>query len=343
MLRRLAARRGRALRIQRDGTLYASDGYEILRSHDWGARWTLDARVPASILRRVAGTMRPAARLLRHYIGALGLLPDGTRVAVARDGIYRAAPGEAVMEVAFPVTRGSRPLNLLVTPEVVLFGEYGVNRSREEIHLYVSVDGARRFEVAYTFPAGAIRHVHNVLFDRHLDAYWVLTGDYGDEPGIGLLDKDLTRIEWIDRGHQEARAVGAIVEEDALLFGTDSDRVQNRIKRIDKRSGAVTALRDVDGSSLFACRFGSVRAISTCVEPNVHGAPPASKLYLSADGDRWVEAAAYPKDRLPSIFQFGSVVLPGCDFDGPRGMLSGQAIVGLDDRLVVFELDSAAL
>ncbi|MSQ13187.1 MAG: hypothetical protein EXR47_03405 [Dehalococcoidia bacterium] len=56
---------------------------------------------------------------------------------------------------------------------------------------------------------------------------------------------------------QAARTAQVIVEPDSLLYGTNSDVERNAIVRLDKRTGALTRLRDVEGSSLFATSFGS--------------------------------------------------------------------------------------
>lgn len=333
----IARCRGRALYLGKDGAVYVGRGYRIYRSDDWGKSWALDSQVPAPAWRAGAALVRPGARLLRHYVAGLAVLSDGTRIAVARDGLYRARRGEVRMTRAFAVTRGSRPLNVTADrDDRVLFGEYGDNAARHEIHLYVSRDRAERFDVGYTFPRGAIRHVHNVLYDRFLDKYWVLVGDYGAEPGIGLLDRDLSHLEWVLQGSQSARAVAAVVEEDCLLFGTDTELELNRILRLDKGSGRTSALADIEGTSLHATRFGAVRAISTCVEPSRINRSSEARLYVSTDTERWSAAAAYPKDPLPfRLFQFGTLVLPHSEHAGSRGLFSGQAVSGLDGQALL--------
>jgi hypothetical protein len=327
---------GRALSVASDGTVRIARGYTILRSHDWGLSWELDCRVPGPPAVRLTAVSRLARRLLRHYIAGLQCLPDGTRVAIARDGLYRAGPGETEMTQVFRVTRGSRPLNLSQDEHGrLLFGEYGSGLERTEVLVYASDDGGRQFHVVHQFPLGDIRHVHNVVCDAD-GGYWVLVGDFGPHPGIGYLSHDFSTFDWLARGSQMVRAVGAIVEPDALLYGTDSDREQNYIVRLEKRSGRLDKLRAVEGSSLFAARFGGVATLSTCVEPNPTSTSRHASLYGSTDLDSWNCLASFDKDIFhPVLFQFGTIVLPVSDGQHPNVLLSGQALNGIDDRIAV--------
>ena len=328
---------GRALYVDVDGALYASRRYRVVRSTDGGASWQPDGYIPDAGWQGFAARSRLGARLLRRQIVAFAVLADGTRIAVGREGVYRANPGEPRFELSFRVERGSRPLNVTVDArERVLFGEYG-ELGGEEVRIYVSSDGGRTFEVGFTFPRGDIRHVHNVIADD--DRYWVLCGDYGSHPGIGALSKDLRTLEWLHRGGQTARAVGALVSAEALTFGTDSDRERNFIVRLEKRSGRLTRLLEVEGSSLFATSFGRLQLISTCVEPNPQCSSRMASLYGSLDGERWERLRSYRKDAWhPTLFQFGTLVLPTSRCPMPRGAFSGQAVRGLDERVSTLTL-----
>ena len=336
---------GRALYVGKQGELYISRKYSIYRSEDWGASWQLDCFVPSPVWESAVARARLGARLLRHYVAAFQILADGSRIAVARDGLYRAEGGETRMRRVFRVTRGSRPLNFAADGPRVLFGEYGDNFHSTEVLIYVSQDYGRTFEVGFHFPKGDIRHVHNILVDPDRDGYWVLAGDFGREPGIGLLSKDLQSLEWLNRGNQRLRIVSALVEPDSLVCGTDSDFERNFIVRIDKKDGRIDDLVELEGSSLYAARFGPVRVISTCVEPNPACPSRECSLYASHNGVDWKRFAVHERDGYhPFFFQFGTIVLPYACNSEPRGIFSGQAISGLDDKVsfVDFSLREAS-
>jgi hypothetical protein len=327
------------LYIGRDGRCYVARRYDIYASDDWGTTWRLDCRVPARGWKAwAAKTSSLAKRLLRYYLAAFQVLDDGTRVAVARDGLYRAGPGEIDMTRVFSITRGSRPLNLTADGARLLFGEYGDGFGSSEVFLYVSEDRGRTWEVCYRFPPGNIRHVHNIAVDPWDGHYWVLVGDYDSQPGIGALSKDLRTIDWLIRGVLNSRAVGVIVRPDCLLYGTDSDQNRNYIMRLEKQSGRLACIQEVEGSSLYAAKFGPVHAISTCVEPNPACPSQECALYISRNGDAWQRVQPHRKDRHhPELFQFGTLALPYSYYDQPRGMFSGQAVVGAHNRVRLLE------
>jgi hypothetical protein len=335
---------GRALFIAADGACYIARKYDILASNDWGTTWRLDCRVPPSGWKPWVAAVRPFARLLRYNIQAFQVLEDGTRLAVARDGIYRAGPGEIEMTRVFAYTRGSRPINLCADGPRVLFGEYGDGFGDSEIFLYVSEDFGRSWQIAYRFPPRNIRHVHNVIFDARENHYWVLVGDFDSQPGIGALSKDLTHIDWLSRGNLELRAVGAIVTPECLYYGMDSDRERNFIIRLEKRTGKMTKLLEVEGSSLYAATFGQVHVISTCVEPNPACPAQECALYVSRDGDRWQRMLPHRKDSFnPWLFQFGCLVLPYSYCSQSRGMFSGQAVVGAHNKATLLDFSGSGI
>ena len=331
---------GRALFSASNGDLYIGRGCQIYRSRDLGQSWERDCYVPSFGWKHHCSRIRVLARLLRWYIAALHVLPDGSRLAVARDGIYRAEPGEQRMTRVFEIKRGSRPLNISVDGSRVLFGEYGSGLESTEVLIYVSEDSGRTYHEGFRFPQGDIRHVHHVMVDPFDGHYWVLVGDFGRQTGIGALSRDLKHLEWIGRGTQRHRAVSAIIDPDSLTYGTDSDRDHNFIVRLDKKSGRIEELIEVEGSSLYATRFGSLRLISTAVEPNPYCRSQECSLYGSENGADWERFVTHRKDRLsPVYFQFGALVLPYTQNSSLSGfMYSGQAIRDLDGRVALVDI-----
>ena len=329
---------GRALFSAANGDQYIGRGCQIYRSQDQGLTWQRDCFVPSFGWKRQCSRSGILARLLRWYIAALQVLPDGSRLAVARDGIYRAAAGEQAMTRVFAIQRGSRPLNFSVDGSRVLFGEDGSGLEESEVLIYVSEDYGKSFHEGFRFPKGDIRHVHNVMVDPYEGHYWVLVGDFGRQTGVGVLSRDLKHLEWLGRGTQRYRAVSALIEPDCLVYGTDSDRDHNFIVRLDKQSGRIEELKEVEGSSLYSARFGNLRVISTAVEPNPFCRSRECSLYGSRDGGPWQRLVTHRKDFLsPVYFQFGALVLPYTQESSQLELMySGQAVNGLDGRVALF-------
>ncbi len=341
-------RTGRAVHLQSDGTLYVAHNYTIYTSGDDGKTWSRLTAMPRTTIRRAAEVSRLACRLLRQEVRAFLQLSDGTYVAANREGVYYCRPGDGEMTPSRIDDHGPSirpPMCMTAGPgNRVIWGEYWGNRDRRPVRLYVSEDCGRSFDVAHVFEAGSIKHVHNLLYDRKLNLYWVLVGDHGDEPGIGRLSADLKNCEWLVKGKQEYRAVCAFDFGDSLIYGTDTEMAPNAVIRLNKESGRIERLAETAGSCIYACRFGGLYALTTTVEPSPVNAARHAALWLSRDGERWLEAFRAPKDHWNArYFQFGSLVLPAGT--GPREviLLSGQALQGLDEKTIVARLTDDAM
>jgi hypothetical protein len=332
---------GRALYISEAGSLYVSTGYSIYRSDDNGRSWLLDCCVPSKGWKPLGARFSLGSRLLRFNIQALQVLPDGSRVAIARDGIYRAERGAVEMRRTWGVTRGSRPINLSVDGNRVLFGEYGgAEMDLAQVRIYCSEDCGKNFEPVYEFPLGDVHHIHNVVVDRYANHYWVLAGDHGRTSGIGILSKDYRHLDWVARGSQMVRAVSILVRPDCLIYGSDSELEQNYVVKLDKRTGRCDRVLSIDGSSLYAADFGKMGLISTCVEPSQINTGRHSSLYSSEDGANWTRQLSLRKDCWhDALFQFGLIVLPYVQSQNPEyGMFSGQALSHNHDKISLFKL-----
>ena len=300
------------------------------------------ASLPRDPLRHTAELSRLACRLLRHEVRALAELHDGTLVAANRRGVFAGPPGAGELPAArleggaIPVLP---PLCLGTGPDAVLFGEYGSPRGRP-MRIFASRDGGRRFEVVHTFAAGDVLHVHNVVFDEGLDHYWVLTGDFDDQPGIGRLSRDLARFDWFVRGAQRFRAVDVFDLGDRLVYATDTQLEANSLVSLDKKTARAERLQSFEGSCIYACRFGEWYAITTTVEPSPVNPSRDATLWVSRDLERWECILRAPKDRWHAdYFQFGSLVLPRGRSNRSVVAVSGQAVRGLDGALAIGRVD----
>ncbi|MHC4234954.1 MAG: beta propeller repeat protein [Planctomycetota bacterium] len=334
---------GRAVLVQEDGTLYISRHYRIYRSSDDGQTWTAVAAIPRSALRRAIEASRLACRLLRHEVRALLVLENGMMVASSREGVFYAPSSDGEMRpssVGGGSCRWRPPIRLCAGPgNGVLWGEYWRNSERGAVRLFASNDAGRSFDVAYVFEPGMIRHVHNVLYDRPLDVYWVLAGDYGDEPGIGCLSADLKDFDWLVKGAQQYRAVCVFDRGDHLLYGTDTETERNFVMCVDKATGRVERLTQLEGSCIHACRFGGWYTLTTSVEPSSVNTTQEADIWVSRDGEEWRRVFSSTKDGWDGkYFQYGSLVMPGGASGREILLLSGQALKGMDGKVVVATL-----
>jgi len=231
------------------------------------------------------------------------------------------------------VLRGTRPLHITAVPGAnTYWGEYFDNRERAEVHIYASADGGQSWHVAHTFPAGAIRHVHNIVYDRFGDCLWILTGDEGAECKVLRADRDLRNLEVVLSGNQQTRAVAAIPTRDALYLSTDTPSEKNHVVRLD-RMGRIETVAELASSSIFGCQTAGALFFSTMVEPSSFNSTREVHLASTADGNNWQVVARWQKDALPMhYFQYGNAILP--DGENPTNYLAATTIAVKRDDLV---------
>src|SRR5438128_11979299 len=209
----------------RDDVLYAARGYNLLRAAMTARpiEWQQAARYHPAWWRNLSASSRLTFRLFRDGFHALAVLSSGHLIAAVPGAIVVRSPGIGNFRVSHKVLRGTRPLHIAVTPDDHIFwGEYFDNSHRDEVHIYASNDKGATWEIAYTFPCGAIRHVHNIVYDEWQDCLWVLTGDNGAECQILRASCDFKHVYAVASGKQQARAVALVPTREALYFSSDT-------------------------------------------------------------------------------------------------------------------------
>ena len=296
-----------------DDILYASHAYTLLRAKISvpSIEWEIVGYFRPTWWRNLTITSRLTSRLFRDGFHALAVLPSGHFVAAVPGAIISLAPGETEFRVSHDIARGTRPLHITATPDKRLFwGEYFDNPQRDEVHIYASEDRGMTWDVAYTFPKGAIRHVHNIVYDEWDNCLWILTGDNGAECRILRASRDLRHVEIVLSGNQQARAVAAVPTKDGLYFSSDTPVETNHVYRLD-RQGILTKLAKLTSSSIYGCHVGDSIFFSTMAEPSTVNSETSVCLFGSPDGQQWQPVLEWKKDLWPmSLFQYGSVFLP---------------------------------
>ncbi len=330
----------RALAWQ-DDVLFASHAYTLLCANMGEAvpQWQPVGFFRPAWWRNLTVSGRLGCRLFRDGFHALAVFPSGHVIGAVAGAIVALAPGETEFRVSYHIERGTRPLHLTATPDgKVFWGEYFDNREREQVHIYTSPDYGLTWDVAYTFPKGAIRHVHNIVYDEWEHCLWILTGDEGRECRLLRASPDFSRVDVVVSGNQQARSVAFVPTREALYFASDTPLEQNHIYRLG-RNGSLIAAAVIGSSSLCGCRVGSSILFSTMAEPSRVNCSRAVKLYRSHDGDRWQELLHWTKDIWPMrLFQYGNAFLP--DGKNTTGLLavSTVAVAGADLQTTLWRI-----
>lgn len=298
--------------------LYASRGYRLVRCRPAAAlangmpiQWEEVARFSPVWWRTITSTTRLSYRLMRDGFHALAVLPSRELIAALPGAIATLRPGEKQFRVTHSLSRGTRPLNIAVSPDGRAFwGEYFDNPQREAVHIYGSDDRGSTWKVVYSFKKNSIRHVHNIVYDRWENCFWVLTGDIGPECRILRASLDWSRVGPVISGNQQARAVAAVPREDGLYFASDTPLEQNYSYKLD-RQGNLTQLSKIHASVLCGCALGDSVLFTTMVEPSPVNLDRSVAVYGSANGAAWQRLHSWKKDGWSDkFFQYGNAFLP---------------------------------
>jgi hypothetical protein len=332
-LRRIATHRGIRVLAWAGNCLYACRGYDVVSLRAGAAQWESVARFHPVWWRSLTSRNAVSYRLVRDGVHALAVLNDQTMVGTVPGALVTRAPGSGKFRVTHQIRRGTRPLHIASIPSgSVYWGEYFDNRDRAEVHIYASTDRGSTWNVAYTFPAGSIRHVHNLVYDRWGDCLWILTGDEGAECKVLRASCDLRSVEVIMAGNQQARSVALIPMKDAVYFSTDTPSEKNHVYRLD-RAGNLAQVGDLPSSSIYGCRVGAAMFFSTMIEPSAVNQSRKVHLAGSVNGKDWQTLARWKKDALSMrYFQYGNAFLP--DGDNSTNYLAATTIAVETDDLV---------
>jgi hypothetical protein len=276
--------------------LYASRGLKVLASRDGGKSYEPFATCPGLRGERWMSQWRLLSRLGRLGVHAFRPLPDGGAIAVLRQRIVWCAAGSRRFREVLRIERGSRPLDFCVTSAGrAYFGEYFNNPDRQPVHVYGSEDG-EHWSVMYTFPAGSIRHVHNIVEDLYRDGLWVLTGDSDGESGLWFTDDNFQTLDCVVGGTQRARAVALIPLEDGLIVPTDTPYEQNYVQYCTPDQGQLTRVAPLPNSAFHAIKQGDLLFVSTVAEPSSCNDSTSAAVFVSEDGLQWNRLASFERD-----------------------------------------------
>jgi len=349
-LRKFAAWPGIRVLAWRGDLLYGCRGYEVVcldtgRQTGRIPEWKVVARFRPSWLRDLTSHSALSSRLMRDGFHCLAFLDgptsDPIMVGAVAGAIVTRVPASDEFHVSHQIQRGKRPLHITAVPSGrIYWGEYFDNRERKEVHIYASTDRGRTWQIAYTFPAGSIRHVHNIVYDRLGDCLWVLTGDEGAECKVLCADCDLRSLEVVLAGDQQARAVAAIPVQNGLYLATDTPFEKNHIYRLD-RKGEIEEMAGLASSSIYGCQVGAAMFFSTMVEPSRVNTSREVNIVGTNDGANWQVLVRWKKDSFPMrYFQYGNALLP--DGENSTAYLAATTIAVKSDDLAttLWEVES---
>lgn len=228
---------------------------------------------PVSSKEYIVGWNKYAIRLMRIGIRAAIAL-DSERVLLSQGNIiYEMDLNRSVLSKGWFCGSGIRPLQFSEIKGIdgfkdgIYFGGYVHNHEKAPVNIYRR-KGMDEWEIVYTFPHGAINHVHNVVADPYRQCLWVFTGDFDDAAAIWKVTDNFNKVERIRCGNQKWRGSVVFVLPEGLLYATDTPRSDNYLYLLNPDSMELKVILPLDGSCIYGCKWDDSYVLSTTVESN---------------------------------------------------------------------------
>ena len=247
----------------------------------------------------------------------------------------------------------SEVINFCSTDDAVYWGDYGRNNQLNEVNVYslwLTAYGLQLNKV-YTFEAGTVRHIHNIVEDGN--GFLLFVGDNEEKAGIYRVNSEWSEVMPWKTGQQKYRAVVGWPYQGGVLYATDSVETENHIRYISAK-GEEKELVALNGSCIYGCETENYYLFSTTVEPH-EGGGKLSLLFEKLGGgiksrdvtivavsknDLTVrQVASYKKDGWPmKLFQYGRCIFAGGQQNANSVWCSPVACKHFDGKTIKIEL-----
>lgn len=247
----------------------------------------------------------------------------------------------------------NNPISFCRCDDKLYYGEYYGNLNHEEVSIYERLPSGQ-WKKRYTFPAGAVQHIHQLCYDEFRDFFWVLTGDKDHECVIWKMDKEFRKAEPVFEGKQKYRSCFIMPSEKGVAYSTDTPLEKNWVYYSEElKDGSwtePTKVFEMPGPCIYGKKLNDGRFLmATSVEPDA--SLPTLQYYFTGKLGKGVQdkysylicgspeqsfekITRFKKDRLKMwLFQFGNILFPNIA-DDDRIVCTGQSLQGIDGKTV---------
>lgn len=229
--------------------------------------------------------------------------------------------------------------SIVVTKDLIAFGEYGRNAKRKSVPIWQSNDDGETFNIACELDN--IKHVHGIYSDSYSDSLWITTGDNDGECFlIEAQQSNFSRLVYYGDGSQSWRTVSLIFAKDKIVWIMDSPNIIPKLQSFDRVTGEIEEGHSFDAPVWYTKRFedGSY-LIQTSIEPGDAIKSSSSKVYFSEDYKNWKEVASFQKDNYPKVlFKFGVISFAAGIQSTDCFVISGEALRSIDGKSFICKI-----
>lgn len=319
--------------VSLDGTAWATSGRHILKLLESG-RFEPFAVFPWCAPRDFFAWPRLAQRAARAdkcnlFVNSLGRvigIRGGSVYRVERNSLTRLGEIQGDCVLHRGICEGADGWSY--------FGEYFRNPEHVPVRIWKVDPQCSTLQLAYEFPARAIRHVHGVFSDPFdAQSIWVTTGDADGECGILQTRDGFKTLEACGERSSLWRAVALLFTAGHISWLTDSPYEENYACRMDRRTGVLEVGQKLDCPAWYGTTTREGISIGlTTVETGPGVTRDAATILLSEDAFVWREFMSFKKDpyRPLRLFKHGVMLVPSGTMSNSDIWLSGEGLIGLD-------------
>lgn len=298
--------------------------------------------IPIGIIERFFGWSRLVSRLMRMGVRAAIALNNEIVILSVGNNIYEMSTSDGSLSRGWFCGLGIRPLVFTMVKgingfdEGVYFGGYLGNKGKEPVGVYHRI-GVDQWVSVYTFPQGAINHVHNIVPDPYRNCLWVFTGDFDEASAIWRVTKNFNKVERVVSNDQKYRACVIYALPEGLLYATDAPFADDYIYLLNPETLEVKEVFPIHGSCIYGCKWKDKFVFSSTVEGDGRNMSRIEWLFTRKRGagikddfvhmylgnikEGFVEYYKEKKDIMPLYtFQFGV-------FKFPRGVNDSDTLL----------------
>lgn len=220
---------------------------------------------------RYWGRFKLISRFLRLGVRAAETLDDERIVLSIGNMLYELNVNTGDLSNGFFCGEGIRPLLFTKVANIegfeagIYFGGYLGNMDKNPVNVYHRV-GEDRWEVVYTFPNGAINHIHAIVNDPYRNCLWIFTGDFDESAAIWKVTDGFNRVERVACNDQKYRGCVVFALSEGLLYATDAPFADDFIYLMNPHTYEVKELFPIDGSCIYGCHWKDKYVFSSTVE-----------------------------------------------------------------------------
>ena len=220
---------------------------------------------------RLLGRAKLLYRLLRLGIRAAEAINNERTVISIGNKLFEMNINSGELSKGCFCGEGIRPLmfttvkNFASIDDGIYFGGYLSNKAKKPVHVYKRI-GVDDWQVVYTFPQGAINHVHNIVADPYRNCLWIFTGDFDEAAAIWKVTDNFKKVERVACNDQRYRACVAFALPEGLLYATDAPFADDYIYLLNPDTMETKELFPIHGSCIYGCQWKNKYVFSSTVE-----------------------------------------------------------------------------